>query len=527
VTKRILMLALVLGLGAASPASAQLAGEVTVTNPSGTVEPGAVTFSGGYQGAESTEQHVAYAVDVSGSTASGNDDCNGDAKTDALDDLNGDGDQGTILDCEIAGVGALNASLRTRVNGVPVGLIAFGDQAARADMSPKSGEQAETTTVADEDNDRVPDVQTVAASLNTGLVQRFTQHSVSSGTDFGQPLQQFSATLAAATAPAGQKAQYILFLLSDGQASYPSAQIAALKAVVANNPALLAPVINSVSVGSGAAGCGASSPLKQIADAFGGICTAASPSTLTAQLGDVKPLGLDHIDVAFNGTTVRAVIDALGGWSAQIPNVPASITALPFTVTATRTDGTTSVKSGVVQVRRSAFRYVAVGDSYSSGNGLVPYTNTTIGKACQRSQWASAYSVMLPNATKLLKDDTSSTVDLEACGGAISKNVVAVPQAPKADNHTQIHYLDDRADLVTLTMGGNDVNFSDVLKFCGVQFEKSISPTDDCANKDYLALTSGRKLTLDEWAQVRLGLFQTDEFDTLRQIRGRRPTRRS
>jgi len=522
-------------LGGAGSAHADApSGDVIVQEPSGPVEPGTVRFAGSYLGeATAVAQHAVYAVDVSGSTQSGYDDCNGDGAVDTADDLNGDLAPGTTLDCEIAGVTALNASLRARASGLPVGLIAFADSAARADMSPDAANQPETSAIADADGDRVPDVETVAASLTGGVVSRFTSFSVGGGTDFSAPLQQFGAALAEAAPPAGVKAQYTLFFLSDGIASYPAAQIAALKAAASANPDLLPPVVNTVSVGSGAAGCGDGSPLKAIADAFGGTCTAAAPSQLQAVLGDALPQGLDHIEVTFNGTTQRASVDALGGWTADFPGVGASAGGLPYTVTAVRTDGSTSVRTGVVQVRRSGFRYVALGDSYSSGNGLVPYRKQDrdpAGFGCQRSDWASAFSVRLPNAATLLADDASATVDLRACGGAQTKDVVAVSQVN--GQHPQIEYLDDRADLVTLTIGGNDVFFSDVMVFCGeknaaadIASGAGVPGTDTagCQDRAYKRLNSGRTLTLDEFAKLRLALLQADELDALRQVRAAAP----
>jgi hypothetical protein len=65
-------------------------------------------------------------------------DCTGDGVVDALDDLNGDGRRGDVLDCQIAAVLALNASLRTAVGSaqrIEVGLTAFGTTAATAQMT--------------------------------------------------------------------------------------------------------------------------------------------------------------------------------------------------------------------------------------------------------------------------------------------------------------------------------------------------------------------------------------------------------
>ena len=117
--------------------------------------------------------------------------------------------------------------------------------------------------------------------------------------------------------------------------------------------------------------------------------------------------------------------------------------------------------------------YIALGDSYSAGEGLgtkaAPYLPPTGdgGNRCHRSAQAYPELLSFPNAT--------SPVPLVfvACSGAISAQVFELPQ--KTGYPVQGDALAPKADLVTLTMGGNDLHFSDVLKLC---FLKS-----DCTNK--------------------------------------------
>ena len=72
-------------------------------------------------------------------------------------------------------------------------------------------------------------------------------------------------------------------------------------------------------------------------------------------------------------------------------------------------------------------------------------------------------------------------------------------------------------------MGGNDVFFSDVLKFCGRNFRDD----QDCQDNPYKELNSGRDLTLDEFARLRMTLCGGESLlgrrTTLDPGPGRRP----
>ena len=115
--------------------------------------------------------------------------------------------------------------------------------------------------------------------------------------------------------------------------------------------------------------------------------------------------------------------------------------------------------------------YVALGDSYSSGEGAVPDKDETqflkdpgFGdtRACHRS--ALAYSGVI---------DREPTLELRArraCSGATSANVVSTAQSASGAPITsrQIDYVNDGTALITITIGGNDpqVGFSDIIKKC-------------------------------------------------------------
>ena len=100
--------------------------------------------------------------------------------------------------------------------------------------------------------------------------------------------------------------------------------------------------------------------------------------------------------------------------------------------------------------------YVALGDSYASGEGLGPFEAGTedvarSGDGCHRS--ANAYPRLV--AAEGLK------VIFVACSGAKVADLVG-GQAPQAA------LVDKRATLVTVTIGGNDAQWTEVLTVCGL-----------------------------------------------------------
>lgn len=91
-----------------------------------------------------------------------------------------------------------------------------------------------------------------------------------------------------------------------------------------------------------------------------------------------------------------------------------------------------------------AVRYVALGDSYSSGTGTRTYYNTS----CQRSVYA--YPYLLRNA------HPSWTFVHAACSGAKTGDIL----------NTQASSLNSSTNWVSYTIGGNDAGFSSVITEC-------------------------------------------------------------
>jgi lysophospholipase L1-like esterase len=93
---------------------------------------------------------------------------------------------------------------------------------------------------------------------------------------------------------------------------------------------------------------------------------------------------------------------------------------------------------------RHSIVYDALGDSYASGYGVPPYDGQ-----CGRS--SSAYAVQLDGRMKIDLDD------FVACAGAKTTDMA---------QEGQFAALDANTDLVTVTIGGNDIHWSDAVKAC-------------------------------------------------------------
>lgn len=91
-------------------------------------------------------------------------------------------------------------------------------------------------------------------------------------------------------------------------------------------------------------------------------------------------------------------------------------------------------------------RYVALGDSYASGVGAGSYTSES--GSCQRS--TNAYPALY--ATNIKPASYRSV----ACSGATTTSVI----------NTQLSALSSTTTLVSVTVGGNDVGFSNIMTTC-------------------------------------------------------------
>ena len=105
---------------------------------------------------------------------------------------------------------------------------------------------------------------------------------------------------------------------------------------------------------------------------------------------------------------------------------------------------------------QSAVRYVALGDSYSSGVGARSY----IGSSGSCDQSTRAYPALWDAVSQ-----PASYVS-EACPGATTATVLS----------SQLSALSAATTLVSITVGGNDVGFSSVMETC------VLLPTSSCVS---------------------------------------------
>lgn len=125
----------------------------------------------------------------------------------------------------------------------------------------------------------------------------------------------------------------------------------------------------------------------------------------------------------------------------------------------------------------SKLNYVALGDSYSAGEGNPPFiapTDNNGGNGCDRSA-ADAYPV-------LLAADTSLNLSLRAfvaCSGATSAELIA----GKNGEPSQLTALNEDTDIVTITAGGNDSGFPDFAAEC-------VFPGCDTTTPQYISTMS-------------------------------------
>jgi hypothetical protein len=102
--------------------------------------------------------------------------------------------------------------------------------------------------------------------------------------------------------------------------------------------------------------------------------------------------------------------------------------------------------------------FVALGDSYSSGEGNPPFFAGTDGPSdyCHRSP--QAYS-------EVLGAHIGSAPLFYACSGAVTSDFLTTSDSTEPPQLTR-DGVDGTADLLTMTIGGNDAGFSSVLKAC-------------------------------------------------------------
>jgi lysophospholipase L1-like esterase len=148
-------------------------------------------------------------------------------------------------------------------------------------------------------------------------------------------------------------------------------------------------------------------------------------------------------------------IGRVSAWGRSSPVVTADVRFEVSSALATVAEAGSLLRA----VAEAGGRVAIMGDSYSSGEGAgdyYPETDTRRNR-CHRS--SRTYGV------SLFGEDN---VDLLACSGAVSRDFFA-PQADRLGQPPQLsalRMLDEAPELVLLTIGGNDIGFSGIVKRC-------------------------------------------------------------
>jgi hypothetical protein len=136
------------------------------------------------------------------------------------------------------------------------------------------------------------------------------------------------------------------------------------------------------------------------------------------------------------------------------------------------------------------YKVVALGDSYSAGEGVEPYDPNTdnSANACHRSTKAYPNLLTLPGTATPLAHDSTNELNFIACSFAYTTSITtaAVNTVGGGDENppgsgwdaarfefgeelqADQGYLDSRTDAVTISIGGNDARFKDVLTSCSL-----------------------------------------------------------
>ncbi|MEO7904342.1 MAG: SGNH/GDSL hydrolase family protein [Candidatus Saccharimonadales bacterium] len=158
--------------------------------------------------------------------------------------------------------------------------------------------------------------------------------------------------------------------------------------------------------------------------------------------------------------------------------------------------------------------YVAMGDSYSSGEGVKPYidgTDDDPSNTCHRSE--KAYPMLLEGYASL----SIEVQDFVACSGAETKHII---QEINEDNMElpQAAFITPNTDVVTISIGGNDIGFGTVLSQC-TTFDDPDKDNHTPSQEDAVEEANCLSHIANADAQIDTLAFQTRVVDVLEGIK--------
>lgn len=134
--------------------------------------------------------------------------------------------------------------------------------------------------------------------------------------------------------------------------------------------------------------------------------------------------------------------------------------------------------------------YVALGDSYAAGQGAGPYLDS-----CYRSD--NTYSELAADS-KAIKLVTNA-----ACSGKTTQEVVS----------TQLRQLNKSTELVTITAGGNNLGFGNIITACGAAM----------ANPTVAAAALCDKVSADAAAEIASGQLAAEVASMIQSVKAAAP----
>lgn len=187
-------------------------------------------------------------------------------------------------------------------------------------------------------------------------------------------------------------------------------------------------------------------------------CTAGAPVQMTI-FGKVGYSNTDPNRPLLSIRTLNGTADANGNWaiSETLDRTKYDPTQVYYARVTCDLGGPNEKKYDSYRFSMKDFEYVAMGDSYSSGLGAGNYNYNTYdpwdNAACKRSTSSYSFGVA--------REQSWSGPKLVACAGAVTDDIFNwANEMPQSD------HLNGDTEKVTITIGGNDLKFDEVLRAC-------------------------------------------------------------
>ncbi|WP_405870826.1 SGNH/GDSL hydrolase family protein [Streptomyces sp. NBC_00005] len=143
---------------------------------------------------------------------------------------------------------------------------------------------------------------------------------------------------------------------------------------------------------------------------------------------------------------------------------------------------TKTTRAGTGSTTAAGLDYVAMGSSFAAGPSIPPVQSSSGAAACARSG---------NNYASIVARDTGAKLTDVTCSGATTANILTTNQGSQPP---QINAVNSGTDLVTITIGGNDVNYlgSMVTYSCQNSGGTNCGTVDQAAINTALGQVSGR-----------------------------------